>query len=174
VSVFHAEVTDPVGDAVASFGFPNTPDLVHGTVDVSSGNMTFTVQFAASTLDRSTTRIGIAIDTDQASSTGINAWGIGVDFLVDLWAPTNQATVAKAMPNATGPPASPYYVNIGTVGLSISADTMTATVPLSLLGNASGRMNYRVFTYSEAYQSSTSSAVADVMPDVNLAFGHVP
>jgi hypothetical protein len=173
-NTFHAEVTDPVGDAVASQGFPNTPDLVHGTVDVNGATITFNIQFSPGTLDRSTTRVGIALDTDQVLATGINAWGIGVDYLLDMWAPTNQATTEKAMPTGTGTPSNPFYVNVGTAPLSVVGDSMTVTVPLSLLGNASGRLNYRVFTYSEAFQSSTSSAIADVMPDNNLSATHVP
>ena len=43
---FHAEVTDPVGDMVASPGVPNPPDLAHATVDVIGGSVTFAIQFA--------------------------------------------------------------------------------------------------------------------------------
>jgi len=35
-STLHAEVADPAGDAIATQGFPNTPDLVHGVVDVAA------------------------------------------------------------------------------------------------------------------------------------------
>jgi hypothetical protein len=173
-TTYHAELTDPTGDAVASPGFPNTPDLVHGTVDVSGATIAFNIQLAPGTLDRSTTRVGIALDTDQTSATGLNAWGIGVDYLVDMWAPSNQVTIARAVPTGAGTPDNPYYVNVGTAPLSIVADNMTVTVSLSLLGNASGRLNYRVFAYSEAFQSPISSAVADVMPNLNLPAAHVP
>src|SRR5216110_477571 len=70
-SSFHAEVADPVGDAVASAGVPNTPDVMHGTVDVGGGNVTLAIQFAPGTLDRATTRLTIELDTDQNPATGI-------------------------------------------------------------------------------------------------------
>ena len=50
-NTFHAEVNDPIGDAVASAGVPKPPDLTRGTVDLSGGNVTFTIQFAAGTMD---------------------------------------------------------------------------------------------------------------------------
>ena len=64
-TTFHAEVTDPVGDAVASPGVPNPSDMVRGTVDVIGGSVTFAIQFAPATLDRQTTRLTIELDTDQ-------------------------------------------------------------------------------------------------------------
>jgi len=46
-------------------------------------------------------------------------------------------------------------------------------VPLAMLGNASGRFNYRVFAYASP-QSTTPTVVADVMPDITLPPAHVP
>jgi hypothetical protein len=169
-------VTDPIGDAVVSAGVPNPPDLIRGTVDVSGGTIVFTVQLAPGTLDPLTTRVGIPLDTDQVAATGINAWGIGVDYLVDLWAPTKQAMIEKSVPTGTGTPSNPYYVNVGVAPVSVVADGMTVTVPLALLGNASGRLNFRMFAYPLASGSpvTTPTTVADVIPDINLPAAHVP
>jgi len=43
----------------------------------------------------------------------------------------------------------------------------------SMLGNASGRLNYRVFT-SASPQATTPTVIADVMPDIALPPAHVP
>src|SRR5579872_5522708 len=83
-NTFHAEVIDPVGDAVAPAGFANPPDLVHGTVDVSSGNVAVTIQFAPGTLNPQSTRVSVELDTDQDASTGNRVAGpLGVDYVLD-------------------------------------------------------------------------------------------
>lgn len=172
-NAFHAEVADSTGDAVASPSVRTPPDLIRGVVDVSSGAATFTVQFAPGTFDRQSTRLSIELDTDQNPATGIvGAAGIGIDYVLDLWAPTNQAKVQQAMPAACTAGGS-CYSDIGTVALSFGVDSMGATVLLPMLGNASGRLNYRVFAYASP-QSTTPSGVTDVMPDIALPAAHVP
>jgi len=172
-NVFHADVTDPIGDAVASAGVLNPPDLIRSTVDVTGANATFTIQFTPGTLDRQSTRLTIELDTDQNPSTGIRgANGVGIDYVLDMWAGTSQTTAQRAMPGAcaTG---GLCYMDVGTAPLNIGTDQMSATVPLTLLGNASGRLNYRVFSYASP-QPTTPTVTADVMPDLNLPPAHVP
>jgi hypothetical protein len=146
---------------------------VHATLDVGSGAVTLAIQFAPGTLDRQSTRLSIELDTDQSPATGIvGAAGLGIDYVLDMWAPTNQTKVQQAMPAACAAGGS-CYADVGTVALTFGVDSMAATVPLALLGNASGRLNYRVFAYASP-QSTTPTVVADVMPDINLAPAHVP
>jgi hypothetical protein len=171
-NAFHIDVTDATGDAVATPGFTTTPDLVHGTADVAAGDVTFTIQFAADTLDGKTTRLGIALDTDQTKLTGIDAWGIGVDYLLDLWVSNTQTTVWRANPGGTGSQSSPYYVNVGTASLAVGSSTLSVNVPLTVIGSTNGRMNFRCFVYSDTGLST--SAVADVMPDLQLPAAHIP
>jgi hypothetical protein len=47
---------------------------------------------------------------------------------------------------------------------------MATTIPLSMLGNADGRLTYRVFAGAPATQTITT----DVMPDITLPPTHVP
>jgi hypothetical protein len=172
-STFHAEVTDPAGDAVASAGVLKPPDLVHGTVDVSGGTITFNIQFASGTFDRQSTRATIELDTDQNAATGImGAAGVGIDYTLDMWAPTNQATIQQATPT-TCAAGGLCYSGIGGAPLAFGTDSMAVTVSLATLGNASGRMNYRVFAYASP-QGTAPTIVADVMPNINLAPAHVP
>ena len=63
--------------------------------------------------------------------------------------------------------------DVGASQASLSTETMSTTVPLAMLGNASGRMNYRVFAYA-APQANGPTVVADVMPDITLPPAHVP
>ena len=173
-NALHAEVTDPAGDAVASPGTPNPPDLIHGTVDVGGGNITFAIQFAAGTLDKQTTRLTIELDTDQNSSSGITgASGVGIDYVLDLWNVRTPPTLVQQATPATCSSGGSCYNAVGSGSLNIGSDTMTATVALSALGNTSGRLNYRVFAYAFP-QGALPTVVADVMPDINLPPAHVP
>ena len=135
--------------------------------------MTVTIQFAPGTMNPQATRLTIELDTDQNASTGIRgASGVGIDYVVDLWASrTNQTLVQQAMP-ATCASGGICYADVGTASVTLGADTMSTTVPLAMLGNASGRMNLRVFAYGSP--QSTPTVVADVMPDIALPPAHVP
>ena len=175
VATRHGEVSDPTGDALPDPGVPISPDVVHATVDVSAGNITFTIQFAPGTFDPSTSRLAVDLDTDQNPSTGIRvADGLGVEYSLDLWAPTSQVNILKAVPTAACTTADPCYVQMGVAPLSIVADGMAVTVPLSLLGNADGRLNFRVFAYASRPGAIGATATSDVMPDLTLDPGHVP
>jgi len=173
-TIFHAEVTDSVNDAIAVPTLPiKAPDLIHGTVDVNHGDITFTIQFAPGTLDSQTTRLTIELDTDQNASTGITgASGLGIDYILDLWAPRNSTLIQQATP-ATCSSGGVCYAQTGIVSLALGTDTMTTTVTLATIGNMTGRINYRVFAYASP-QSATPISVADVMPDITLAPAHVP
>ena len=142
VNTFHAEVTEGAGDAVVSAAVPTPPDLIHGTLDVGGGNLTVTVQFAPGTLGPSTV-VTILLDTDQNPATGFNDTGYGIDYGVSLYAST-AAFVQKANPSSCASGGN-CYTYVGTASVSVGTDTMATTIPLSMLGNADGRLTYRVF-----------------------------
>ena len=167
VNTFHAEVTDAAGDAVVSAAVPTPPDLIHGTLDVGGGNLTVTVQFAPGTLSPSTV-VTILLDTDQNPATGYNDSGYGIDYGVSLYAST-EAFIQKANPPSCASGGN-CYTPVGTASVSLGKDTMATTIPLSMLGNADGRLNYRVFAGAPA----NSTITTDVMPDMTLSPAHVP
>ena len=171
LATLHGEVTDPIGDALPVPGVPIAPDLVRGVADVVAGNISFTIQFARGTFDRGNTRVTIELDTDLNLSTGINRAGLGIDYIVDMWAPTRQTTISMAVPSGLCTVSSPCYKPVGNLPLAFVTNGMAATVPLALLGNASGRLNFRVLTYvsPQPYPAVNS----DVMPDITLPPGQV-
>jgi hypothetical protein len=173
-SAFHAEVADPAGDAVVAAGVSTSPDLIHATVDVAGGNVTFGIQFAPGALDPQTTRVTIELDTDQNLSTGIAGAGpMGIDYIVDMWAPQTPGTlVQQAAPTACAAGGA-CYVTVGTALLNVGSDGATTTVPLGMIGNASGRLNYRILAYGLP-QQTTPTITADVMPNISLPPAHVP
>jgi len=173
-NIFHAEVTDPVGDVVVTAGVPRPPDLVHATVDVVDGSVTLTIQFAPGTMSAQTTRLTIQLDTDQNASTGIPGGnGVGIDYILDLWAVRAQQTLVQQAQPASCASGSTCYTDVGAVSVTVGTETMSTTVPLAMLGNASGRMNYRVFAYTLP-QATAPTVVADVMPDITVPAAHVP
>src|SRR5262245_19121554 len=173
-ATFHGDTSDTSGEAIVSPNVAVAPDLVHGTVDVVGGSVTFTIQFAPGTMTAQTTRVTIQLDTDQNPSTGIPGGnGVGIDYIVDLWpARTPQTLVQQAQP-ANCASGGACYTDVGVVSVTVSAATMSTTVPLAMLGNTSGRMTYRVFAYA-SQQATTPTVVADVMPDITLPAAHVP
>lgn len=171
-TAFHAEVNDPTGDAAVSAAVPLPPDVIHGTADVGDGNVTLTIQFAPGTLNRASTLLTIELDTDQNAATGIPAAnGVGIDYVLSLYGPTG--TIVQQATPSTCTNAGACYTQVGTASLSIGTDTMTTTVPLSMLGNASGRLNFRVFA-SVPQPAPTPTITTDVMPDITLPPAHVP
>jgi hypothetical protein len=171
---FHSETSDSPGDAIASAGVASPPDLVHGTVDVAGGSVTFTIQFASGTMSAQTTRLTIQLDTDQNPSTGINGGnGVGIDYVVDVWAARVQQTLVQQAQPASCAGGSTCYTDVGTVSATLGTDTMATTVPLAMLGNTSGRITYRVFAYASP-QPTAPTVIADVMPDFTQPAAHVP
>ena len=172
LNTFHAEVIDPIGDAVGPPGVSSPPDVVHGAVDVTSGNLTLIIQFAPGTLNAQSTRVTVELDTDQDASTGNRVAGpLGIDYVLDLYA-ASQTTVSRATPS-TCSSGNQCYAAVGTASLSLGSDTMTVMVPLTTLGNASGRMSLRVGTY--VFPSPvTPTPTADWMPDITLPPAHIP
>jgi hypothetical protein len=173
-AALHAEIGDPVGDALADPSARVSPDLTHATIDVANGSITVAIRFAPAAFDPATARVTVQLDTDQNPSTGIRqANGMGVEYVIDMPAFSSQANVLKAVPNAACTTIDPCYVPAGTVPLSVSSDGMTAAVPLPLLGNADGRMMFRVIAYV-SLPGVASAYTDDAMPDMTLPPAHVP
>jgi hypothetical protein len=144
---------------------------VHATADIASGSLTIVLQFAPGTLDRQTTRVSVLLDTDQDGSTGIRQTdGIGADYSMDLAAATSQAGVAKANPVNCAARLACFEI-VGSVPVTVVTDGMQVTVPLSLLGNDDGRLNFQMNSYVLVAPSTT--VLFDFMPDSNVPPGRV-
>jgi hypothetical protein len=167
----HGEVSDSVGDTLSDPRVPVPPDLVHATADVVAGNITFVVQLAPGTLDRQTTRVSILLDTDQDLSTGIRQQdGLGADYGIDMAASTGQASITKADPAGCAAHLSCFNA-VGSAPITFVGDAAQVTVALSLLGNASGRMNFQLHSY--VLVAPLTPVAFDWMPDNNLPPGRV-
>jgi hypothetical protein len=172
---FHAEVNDPIGDARAVPGFSKPPDLVRGTVDVSGDAITFSIYFAPGTFDRQDAKVTIELDTDRNPKTVVPGDpGLGIDYVVQLWVRTGQTRIEKAVHASPCAVANPCYSAAGTTPLTILADGLQTTLPLSLIGSTNGRMNFRVFTYVPDRMQRGATVLSDVMPDLSRPAARVP
>ena len=97
--------------------------------------------------------------------------GFGIDYVLSLYGPTG--TIVQQATPATCASGGACYTQAGTTSLSFGTDTMTTTIPLSMLGSAAGRLNYRVFA-SVPQPAPTPTITTDVMPDITLPPAHVP
>jgi hypothetical protein len=157
-SSLHAEVTDPPGDALRDARVPNSPDLVRGTMDVVAGNITLTVRVAPSTFNQLTTRFTVLLNTDQNLSTGTGT--LGVEYFVQMGGILgNRADVVK----------SDSDVVVGSVPVAFVATGIDATLPLALIGNDDGRLDFKVF----ASAGPVWPEILDRMPDEGLPAGRV-
>lgn len=112
--------------------------------------------------------VAILLDTDQSPATGIAASGYGIDYDLNLYA--NEAIIQKANPSSCAS-GGVCYTPVGTASVSLGTDTMAATMPLSMLGNADGRLTYRVVVGVSANGGTINT---DSMPDMTLPPAHVP
>lgn len=160
-----ANVTDPAGDALADSRVARPPDLVQASVDVSAGSITFLIRFAAGTLDRQSTRVSVLLDTDQSPASGIvEQDGLGADYGIDIVATTGQATITRA--DAIGCQAQlSCFTSVGSVPVTFVTDGVQVAVPLSMIGNDDGRMNFQVSTY--VIVAPLTPVVFDYMPENN-------
>ena len=164
-SGLHGEITDPAGDTQSDARVRIAPDLIRATADVGGGNITVVIHFAPGTFDHQTTRVSVLLDTDLNTSTGIaQRPGLGADYGIDLVASTTLANVTRADPAGCAAQLSCFNV-AGSAPITVGTDSMQVTVPLSLLGNADGRMAFAMNAY--VLVATATAVVFDVMPDAN-------
>ena len=166
-------LSDPVGDA----GEGN-PDLVSGSVAIAGTNLMLSVRFAPGTFNAATTVAQFALDTDQQPTTGhqgsdsgcVNDNGIiGIEYVVDMGSTaygSGASVRAFVGPNCnlfgSGTQTAP-----GTV--TYSTDGLDAVIPLNLLGNDDGLLNFKVV--ASRYLGPGFTGVLDRMSDIGVPPG---
>jgi hypothetical protein len=131
---------------------------VRATVEVSAGNVTVAVRVAPGTFAQSTTRFTVLMNTDQNLSTGTGT--LGVEYFVQMGGMFgNRADIVK----------SDGDVVVGSGTASFAAGGIDAIVPLALIGNDDGRMDFKVF----ASAGPVWPDILDRMPDEGLPPGRV-
>ncbi len=169
---FFGSTTDPVGDATAG-----EPDLVSATIKVLGPNATFHIDFAPGTFNSATTQGQFLLDTDQNPATGhpgSNAGGvddagiIGSEYLLNMGSTCQQSGKTYIYKYAG---TVNNFDFVGSLDTTFSANGMEVTVPLSMLGNDDGKMNFKVTAARELLPDNPCgyTGVTDYMPNLGLA-----
>jgi hypothetical protein len=146
------DVTDPSGDAPVSGVVPNPPDLVRVVVNVSRGTVTFEVRFAPG-WEQPTTFLTIDLDTDQNAATGVPSGDLGVEYELSPGGVVRFDGMTTTV--------------VGTPSVTSSTNGIDLTLPLSLLGDDDGRMNFR------ARAQHSLQPAFDFLPDLTAPPGRV-
>jgi hypothetical protein len=155
--------TDPVGDTFGSISYQ--PDITAVRGDLVGKSLVFRVDFAGAVLPPSANpstptdplvEAFIDIDTDRNRATGAAstlstfglgdpAPGLGVEFSVDLGSEANHPGFADVVNTTTQFATGLAPVTFGPTWFSVA-------VPLSLIGNSDGHVNYGVLVGSFAIE----------------------
>jgi hypothetical protein len=136
-----------------------SPDLISASMEVAVDTLSVNVRFAPGTRTGNAW-ITLYFDTDQNPSTGEGITP-GGDYRAETFTGAGFVGITR-------------YQNAGfslitdQVPLNISADGMDFRIPLSMIGNGSGRMTFRfaVQTSLPTFGPGTSTPVLDWMPDL--------
>ncbi len=165
-------VTDPADDAEPSPNDDPDPDLISASVTSDGTDLHLSVRFKPGTFDQALTLALFSLDTDQDPSTGNPGTSsncvtdcdlIGTEFGIDIGGSLGtEARVLRFVPG------SGFFVDAGVGTVTFEADGMDAVVPLALLGNDDGLLNYKVVILEEISGAGGTSSELDRMPDGGL------
>ncbi|MGH9672389.1 MAG: hypothetical protein ACRD44_04355, partial [Bryobacteraceae bacterium] len=159
--------TDMEGDALRVQQVNPSPDLISSFVSVFNGVVRFQVRFAPGTFNRSTTEVEISIDLDQNPATGDNSQVAqiealtGRELILSMGSDANRdMAFGRPFINAIQAFSSPVmYVT----------DGIDTAVPVKMLGNDDGRLNFRIVARHRVPNLITNEL--DRMPNRGLAPG---
>ena len=163
-SSLRGEVSDPTGDALQFANVLVSPDLVSASIEITGALALLSVRLAPGTFQAGTTHVQFDLDTDQNALTGHSFFGLGNEYFVNMGSRYDggSATVNRDLGET--------YVRTGSVPVTFSPDGMDVAIPLALLGNDDGRMNFRVVVSSQVnFDKPAFTFIADFMPNTNLS-----
>lgn len=129
--------------------------------------MLISVRCAPGTFSPPTTLVQFELDVDQSPVTGSPFEGLGLDYIVDMGSSFygGQAQVSRFIGGT-------QYQAVGNVPISVVADGIDVGIPLSLIGNDDGRLDFGVIT-SFYLGGNGFSTILDYMPDRGVPAGVV-
>jgi len=171
-----AAVMDAVGDATADPRVLVTPDLVSATAMAGGGSLALSVRFAPGTFDATAAHVFFNLDTDQNPATGFpgvdaahnDAALLGSDYLVVMGSNAESGTAKVLRWDA----ASSAFMLVTTEPVTVGLAGYDVTVPLAVLGNDDGQMNFKVVVQSQLPGLQVGyTGVQDYLPDIGAAPG---
>ena len=174
-------VADPVGDASPFPSVQVSPDLVAVTVGTDGMSLIVEVRFAPGTFN-ATTLTQVNLDTDQNPDTGSPGVDseqndsdlMGVEFIINIGGNRLVLGTGIFAPAVVlqfaGQPNS--FTPVGNVQAEVLAQGYRVSVPLTLLNNVDGRINFKVTTFALLDPSVPSfTGILDYMPNLGLPPG---
>ena len=150
-------MVDPVGDATPFPSVQVSPDLVAVTVGTDGMSLIVEVRFAPGTFN-ATTLTQVNLDIDQNPDTGSPGVDseqndsdlMGVEFIINIGGNRlvlgTDIFVPAVVLQFAGQPHS--FTPMGNVQAEVLAQGYRVSVPLTLLHNVDGRINFKVTTFA--------------------------
>jgi hypothetical protein len=161
-----------------STGANGVGDLVSAALTVDGGNLTVEVHYLASSFNPNTSLATVSLDLDQNAATGhqgidsnctVDTGNIGSEYILTIGsAGSTPAKVYQYQGSCNA------FLQVGTATITPLTDGYRVVVPLSLLGNDDGRLNFKVASAEQVSPAPGYTGFLDVMPDVGTAAGSVP
>ena len=174
-------MVDPVGDATPFPSVQVSPDLVAVTVGTDGMSLIAEVRFAPGTFN-TTTLTQVNLDIDQNPDTGSPGVDseqndsdlMGVEFIINIGGNRlvlgTDIFVPAVVLQFAGQPHR--FTPMGNVQAEVLAQGYRVSVPLTLLHNVDGRINFKVTTFALLDPSIPSfTGVLDYMPNLGLPPG---
>jgi len=161
------QAIDPAGDA------PQFTNLVTASAKVANGEVKFSVRYFPGDFSPTKSALDISLDTDQNPATGhpgiassgtIDSAVLGADYIVEMGG-SNYGSLAYVY-KYTGPPINTFTF-IGSKTVQFFSDGMDVSIPLSMIGNDDGLLNFKVVSQVDL-GGGGYTGIADVMPDAGL------
>lgn len=161
------QLSDPAGDAGSG------PDFVSASATAANGNLILNAQFAAGTFNSATTFVTWNLDMDGNVATGFpgitsgnaDSDRIGAEYLVEVRGSSfgSSASVIQRV-------GSSWVTVTSSLAIGQGADGVSVTVPLSLLGNDDGQLNFKA-TVQTQLTASTWTGIFDFVSNLGAAPG---
>lgn len=149
--IYVGSVADALGDSVSG------PDIVLAGIVIDDSWVTFTMEFAAGTLDPATTKSSFTLDTDQNSATGAPWNGIGAEVLVSQGYLGDTGT-AYLTPLVGG-------FTAGSSAVSFLANRVEYSFARSLFGAEDGSLDF-IAAVQIALSANSSTTIRDFAPNL--------
>ena len=162
-----AILTDPTGDASTG------PDFVSAAVTKGFGELRLIARFAPGTFSAATTLVDWALDTDRNTATGFagitsghsDADKIGAEFFVEAHGSDFGSTVRIRRWNGTS------LVDVpNSLVAFYPLNAVDVNMPLSLLGNDDGALNFKATVVTEL-SPTTTTGIFDFISDLGADAG---
>lgn len=172
-----ATVTDPSGDAGSDPRAPISPDLISASASVQGRFLNLSVRLANETFNSQTSMVTLVLDTDQNINTGYpgidaahnDSSIIGAEYNIEMGSTCHQNKVAIYQWD----PNTQWWILIANnITVTFQTDGIDAAIPLDLLGNDDGKMDFKALVQYEI-SNCVWTGILDYITSIGLPAGRI-